>query len=113
MVAMVNIGNSMRTKLPLIGIGETSAVAPNTNAILAILEPMALPMARPGAPSNAAIVETNISGAEVPKATMVRPISIGDIPKWPAVAEAPSTKRSALQMSKPKPTRTAAIAINI
>jgi len=59
------------------------------------------------------MVDTNISGAEVPKATTVRPISIGDMPKWPAVAEAPSTKRSALQISKPKPTKTAAIAINI
>jgi hypothetical protein len=35
------------------------------------------------------------------------------MPKWLAVAEAPSTKRSALQMSKPKPTKTAAIAISI
>jgi hypothetical protein len=59
------------------------------------------------------MVDTSISGAEVPKATIVRPISIGDMPKWLAVAEAPSTKRSALQMSKPKPTKTAAIAISI
>ena len=113
MVAMVSIGNSTRTKLPLIGSGETRAVAPNTNAMLAMLEPIALPIARPGALSNAAMVDTNISGAEVPKATIVRPISIGDMPKWPAVAQAPSIKRSALQISKPKPTRMAAIAIII
>ena len=49
--------------------------------MLAILEPMALPMARPGELSNAAMVDTSISGAEVPKATIVRPISIGDMPK--------------------------------
>ena len=113
MVAMVSIGNSTRTKLPLIGSGETRAVAPNTKAMLAMLEPIALPMARPGALSSAAMVDTSISGAEVPKATIVRPISIGDMPKWPAVEDAPSTKRSALQMSKPRPIKMAAIAISI
>ena len=107
------MGNSTRTKLPFIGSGETSAVAPKTKAILAILEPMALPIASPGASSRAAIVETSISGAEVPKATIVRPINRGDMPRWLAVAEAPSTKRSALQISRIKPIKTAAMAISI
>ena len=38
---------------------------------------------------------TASSGALVPKATMVNPISIFDILKFPATADAPSTKISA------------------
>jgi hypothetical protein len=43
------------------------ALTPSTNAILKILEPMALPMLSPVLPSIAAKPDTNISGAEVPK----------------------------------------------
>ena len=75
------MGNSTRTKLPFIGNGETSAVAPKTKAKLAILDQMALPIASPGASSKAAIAETSISGAEVPKATIVKPINMGDMPR--------------------------------
>ncbi len=75
-----------------------------------MFEPMALPTAKPPAPSKAAIVETNISGAEVPKETMVRPMTRGEIPIKRAVAAAPCTKRSALQTRMTKPTSNAAMA---
>ena len=77
---------------------------------MAIFEPIALPTAKPPAPSNAAIVETNISGADVPNDTMVRPITNGEIPIKRAVAAAPSTKRSALQTRMTKPAKSAAMA---
>ena len=62
-------------------IGAISAVTPRTSRILVMFEPSALPMARLPAPSIAAIAETNISGAEVPIETMVRPTSNGDMPR--------------------------------
>jgi nicotinamide riboside transporter PnuC len=46
-------------------IGVMMALTPSTNAILKILEPMALPMLSPVLPSIAAKPDTNISGAEV------------------------------------------------
>ena len=45
-------------------------------AILAILEPYALPSAIPGLPSTAASAETTISGAEVPNPTITMPIGM-------------------------------------
>ena len=49
------------------------------------------------------MIETTISGAEVAKPTMVRPTSIGDTPRFRAVTEAPTTMRSAPQISKTIP----------
>ena len=57
--------------------------------MLKILEPTILPTARPSLFSKEDIAETNISGAEVPKATMVRPIAVGEIWKFRTVATAP------------------------
>ncbi len=59
------------------------------------------------------MLATSISGAEVPKPTIVRPMMSGDTPKLRAVAEAPSTNRSALHISRPKPVRIAIESINI
>jgi hypothetical protein len=47
--------------------------------------------------------ETKISGAEVPKETIVKPMSSGDMPEFLAVAAAPITKRSALQTKTTSP----------
>lgn len=85
-----------------------SAVAPRTKAILAIFDPIAFPTARWLAPSKAAVADTINSGAEVPKATTVRPTIIGVMPKCRAVATAPDTKRSALQTNTIRPRMTAA-----
>ena len=48
------------------GIAETIAVSPRTMAMLAILEPIALPTARLPASSIAAVADTMSSGADVP-----------------------------------------------
>ncbi|MCY1377436.1 hypothetical protein D9M69_650100 [compost metagenome] len=75
--------------------------------MLTTLEPQALPSASPGLPCEAASTDTTISGAEVPKPTTSMPTSKGGTAKCRAVAEAPATKRSALQTSSNRPARMA------
>ena len=69
-----------------------------------MLEPSALPIASEGLPSSEASADTTISGAEVPKPTMVTPTTSAETPKLRASAEAPATSRSADQTSSTKPT---------
>ena len=83
---------------------QNKSVIPNTSPTLAMLDPNALPTANSPEPANADIMEIRISGAEVPTETIVRPMSIGVRPARFAMAEAPFTKRSALQTSATKPT---------
>ncbi len=68
---------------------------------------MALPTARSPAPDKPAFIDTKISGADVPKATIVRPMSRVGMPKFAAIAAAPLTKRSALQIRPIKPIKIA------
>ena len=89
------------------------AVNPRIKPVLTIFEPRALPRAKSGLPSMAAIAETTISGADVPKPTMTIPINKDGIPACLAVAAAPSTKRSALQTNRMKPPKMAKEATNI
>jgi hypothetical protein len=91
-------------------IGLSNAAAPITRRMLVMLEPSALPTDVSNLPCQAALAETNISGADEPIATMVRPIIIGDIPAVRAIEAAPKTKRSALQINRIKPTKTKIIA---
>src|SRR5690554_2879464 len=67
----------------------------------------------PALPWLAAIAETIISGAEVPKPTITMPISSGGIPRRLALAAAPLTKRSAPQTSTIRPPAIAATASNM
>ena len=90
-----------------------TAVAPNTSAMFVMFEPIALPTASPGLPPNEAIEATRISGAEVPSPTTVKPMTRGDTPRLRAVAEAPVTNKSALQINKPKPASMATKSIRI
>ena len=48
--------------------------------MLVIFDPSALPTASSPDPDSDAIMDTTISGADVPSETMVIPISSGDIP---------------------------------
>ena len=54
------------------------AVIPNTNPILAILDPMTFPRAISEKPFNAAFTLTISSGAEVANETTVKPMTILD-----------------------------------
>jgi hypothetical protein len=59
------------------------------------------------------VVDTRISGAEVPIETMVKPMMMGDIPRFLAIDAAPATNRSALQIRTTKPKRIIAAANSI
>ena len=71
------------------------------NKTLKMLLPTTLPMAKSGLPLRQASTETANSGALVPKATMVSPITSGEIRTAAASFEAPRTNNS------PPPTNTA------
>ena len=94
-------------------MGVISAVAPSTRPIFAMFEPIALPVASPVFPWADAMAATSISGADVPRPTMVRPIINGGIPKFRAMAEVPLTKKSAEKIKKVKPAKSAAMLISI
>ena len=69
-------GMSFFTVVREIIIGATSAATPTMRKELKMLLPTTLPTARSAVPRMADISETNSSGAEVPMATMVSPITI-------------------------------------
>ena len=71
--------------------------------MFAMFDPSAFPTASSPESARADITEINISGAEVPTDTMVSPISMGERPARSAMADAPSTKRSALHTNTTKP----------
>ena len=77
-----------------IGIDLTIAMDPNTNAMFAVFDPIALPIARSDSSFIAATKETNISGADVANATTVNPIMTRGILAILAIEVAPSTKKS-------------------
>ncbi len=108
-IIAMRIGSSRCRVAEWTARGATRAVIPRIRPMLVILEPSALPMDSPPLPCEAATAETTISGAEVPKPTMVRPIISGETPKLRAVAAAPATKRSAPQTRSTKPTIMAVI----
>ena len=61
--------------------------------MFATFEPTTLPIAIPGEPRTAPVTDTTSSGAEVPAATMVRPITAGVRRAFSAMAAAKSTRR--------------------
>ena len=84
-------------------MGLTINVTPSTNPIFAMFEPSALPTANSPESARADMTEIRTSGADVPSETIVSPISMGVRPARFAIAEAPSTNRSALQTRAIKP----------
>ena len=79
---------------------------PKTSKIFAVFDPTTLPMAMPGTPSMAALTEISSSGAEVPKATIVRLTISAGMPMRRARLTAPFTKASPAnsKISRPSPT---------
>ncbi len=68
------------------------AAAPNINDRLNILLPKTFPKAIPLLPFREALMLTATSGADVPKATTVKPIKSADTLSLFAMPAAPSTK---------------------
>src|SRR3989344_1082861 len=91
------------------------AESPRISRILAMLLPKILPMAISVLPWMLAKILTINSGADVPNATMVSPITKAEMPNFLAIDEAPSTKKSAPLTRKANPAirKIYGIALNI
>ena len=72
--------------------GTMAAVQPRINRTLKMFDPTTLPIARSGLPLKAESTLTVSSGAEVPKATIVRPITKFEMRNRLATAAAPSVR---------------------
>ena len=101
--AATDSGQSRRSSVRSMMSGHSTADNPATTSRLNTLEPSTLPTAISLAPCKAAVRLTASSGADVPKATMVRPTSKGDTPSRRAKADAPATNLSAPHTSSAKP----------
>ena len=86
----IQSGISLRNVFPEITIGAKSAVQPTIISVLKILLPTTFPMAMSALPFRAEDTLTVSSGAEVPKATMVSPITMEGMRKRLATDAAPS-----------------------
>ena len=88
-------------------------VIPRITSTFIILLPITFPIEIPLLPATAALRLTAASGALVPIATMVSPITSSGTPNFLATAAAPSTKKSAPFMSIIKPIIILAMLTNI
>ncbi len=96
-------GNSFEMVFLLILIGLIKAATPIKRRILIMLLPMTLPRSISVLPLIMEVMETASSGAPVPKATTVRPMSCFETLKLEATLLAPSTSQSAplIKITKP------------
>lgn len=104
-----SFGISRRMTRGFTAKGATSPVTPKMTVVLVMLEPRALPMPMNALPSSEATRLTRSSGAEVPKPTIVMPMTSVETPRSRAMLAAPVTKRSAAQVSTTRPTTIAAM----
>ena len=86
-------------------IVASKAGIPSTSRIFAVLEPTTLPIAMPGALSSTALIEISSSGAEVPKATIVRLTINAGTPRRSERFTAPLTRASPAnsKITSPRP----------
>jgi len=94
-------------------IGVIAAAMPNISRLLAMLEPMILPQAMPGALSNAASTLVTSSGIEVPKPTITKPTINGVTRAFSASCTAPRTSSSPPTTRATNPATAVKIMINI
>ena len=99
----MQIGISFLMVSDFIERGWIRAARPRIKRMLRIFEPMTFPRTISVLPEARALIETASSGAEVPKAIIVKPIRVLGMRKLVAVEEAPSTKRSAPLIKRTKP----------
>ena len=97
------IGSSFLTVSLLTLIGQIRAATPISNSTLMILLPITLPSSISVEPEASELIDTASSGALVPKATTVRPMSVLLTLKLVAIEDAPDTSQSAplIRMTKP------------
>ena len=108
-------GSSFATVSFLTRIGRMTAAMPIRRRMLMILLPMTFPRSMSVVPLIKDEIETASSGAPVPKAMMVRPISILLTLKCEAVEDAPSMSQSAplIRIIKPTTSKTICKTISI
>ena len=111
--ATIITGTSSRTSCCATISGVTKAATPRMKSTLKMLLPTTLPSARSAWPLKADITLTANSGALVPKATTVSPMTSGEIPHTAANREAPFTSHSALTTSRIKPSTSKPIVVNV
>ena len=104
MLASSDSGMSLATVAREMTMGHTTAERPTIISVLKRLLPTMLPILIAGAPWMLAKRLTMNSGSEVPKATMVRPMTISGILKRRASATEPSVSLSAPTSTKAAPT---------
>lgn len=93
--AAINITKtSLLIKLFFKQMGEIMTDIPRMSKILAMLLPIALPMAISGDPSRIALIETVISGIDVPNPMITELTSILEILRFLAMQTDPLTKNS-------------------
>ena len=112
-VIISRAGNSFCKTVAGTRSGLIKEQTPNTTPMLNRLEPNEFPIANSGLFSRAATADEKISGADVPKATTVRPIIKGDTPKFCAKLDAPSTNLSAPQINPTNPSIIIVVAMSI
>ena len=103
-VIINDIGISLHAVEDCTVIGYIKPAIPNIINKLKLLLPMILPNTISDNPSKEATELTTNSGAEVPKATMVKPITRSGMWYFFANADAPSTSQLAPKISPKKPT---------
>ena len=106
-------GISFRNVFLEITIGAKSAVQPTIISVLNILLPTTFPIAMSALPFRADDTLTVSSGAEVPKATMVRPMTMDGMRKRLAMDAAPSVRPLAPKRMRRRPPIRKRISIKI
>ena len=86
-------------------MGVITSVIPNTKPILAIFDPITLPITIPDSPRSVAIILTINSGKLVPNATKVIPTTILGMENFSAMVLLLSIKYSAPKNNKRAPTK--------
>jgi len=99
----IRTGQSCLTDFAGTGMGKIRAVIARTSRILEILLPTTFPIAISGKPFKAAWILTSNSGAEVPKATTVKPMIMVGIFKRRAITTLLSTRYFPLIKSRTSP----------
>lgn len=97
-------GSSFEIVFLLILMGLIRAATPIKRRMFRILLPITLPRSISVLPLISEEIETASSGAPVPKATIVRPISCFETLKFEAAEEAPDTSQFAPLIKRVKPT---------
>ena len=93
-IVTTTIKTTSTNMLLSIGIALIALLAPSTNSMLKMFDPITLPMTSSFSPFFKAVIDVTNSGNDVPIATMVKPTSVSLIPSANAIFEALSTTRS-------------------